>query len=240
MKERWKAIPEYEGYYEVSDQGRVRSLDRVITHERNKSYIRKGRLLSLTTHSQGYRCVHFTVNRKTKNLYVHRLVLQAFMGNKKGMDCNHINGAKHDNRLKNLEWCTRSENIQHAFDTGLRKDLNRKLQDEEVLSVCKDLLNGVTNKEISEKYNVESSLISQIATEKSYKDITVGFFKKKKYIRKDSILNSKKVEDIFLSIQNGFTRKSLAKKYSVSIDTVHKIMQGKNWVHVTNKLRESC
>lgn len=70
----------------------------------------------------GYLIVHLKDNGKNKILYVHRIIGRVFCeGYSDGLDINHKNGNKEDNRFVNLEWVTRSKNIQHAYDTGLRK-----------------------------------------------------------------------------------------------------------------------
>ena len=106
----------YEKRYEVSDDGRVRN-----NGKRKGGEIRPTKNRAM--HNQnGYPCLTLYKGAKGKLFYVHRLVLEAFVSHRpKGMECNHKNGIKTDNRLKNLEWCTRSENLKHAFRIGLAK-----------------------------------------------------------------------------------------------------------------------
>lgn len=122
VHEVWKPVKGYEGLYKVSNQGRVRSLDRVIKCvKNNKEYERavKGKILSLPDNVE-YAIIHLWRDNKGENKLVHRLVAETFKGNPEGKPLvNHIDGDKHNNRASNLEWVTASENTQHAYDTGL-------------------------------------------------------------------------------------------------------------------------
>lgn len=114
MKEIWKDIPGYEGLYQASNLGRIRSLIR------NKILI--GGI------KNGYREVILCKNGKRKYMLVHRLIAQTFLENKKNKpQINHIDGNKHNNNVNNLEWCTRSENMKHAYKIGLQKPLYAKI-----------------------------------------------------------------------------------------------------------------
>ena len=126
----WKDIVGYEGLYQVSDDGRVRSKDRITTGKRNR--IVKGKILSAGTNTCGYLIVVLCKDGKTKTQKVHRLVAKAFIPN---TDCkpyiNHLDGNPKNNIVSNLEWCTQHENVQHAYDTKLHKP-NRRLTHEQV------------------------------------------------------------------------------------------------------------
>lgn len=102
--------------YVVSSIGRVRSLDRLD----NKGRFIKGKLLSSKTNTHNYESVEICSDGQKKRYYVHRLVATMFVPNPENKPCiNHINGNKKDNRVENLEWCSYSENINHAIKTGL-------------------------------------------------------------------------------------------------------------------------
>lgn len=106
--ETWKPVPGYEGRYEVSDAGCVRTLrtdpPRAIHHN---------------THPNGYIQVRLYRAGVGATLKVHRLVLQAFIGDEAGRPCvNHIDHDKANNRLENLEWCTHAENSKAGYDAG--------------------------------------------------------------------------------------------------------------------------
>lgn len=110
MNEIWKEIEGYEGLYEVSNMGRVRSLDRSVIH-RGKQMVLKGRVLKPGTNKEGYHFVILCKEGKKKLTRVHRLVAEAFIQNLDNKPCiDHINTERTDNRVENLKWCTYSEN----------------------------------------------------------------------------------------------------------------------------------
>lgn len=113
MKEVFKDIAGYEGLYQVSNLGRVKSLPR-------KRTINKERILKPKLNKNGYLEVALCKNSQYKMWRVHKLVANAFISNPENKSqINHINGRKEDNRAENLEYCTASENIKHAWDKGL-------------------------------------------------------------------------------------------------------------------------
>jgi hypothetical protein len=140
MREAWRSIPNWPGY-EVSDLGRVRSLDRYVecgAGERQHRRFYPGRLLKPLPYADGYLAV--SLGAKSGKLYVHRLVLDAFDGPcPEGMESRHLDDVKTNNRLANLVWGTRVENVADAIRNGRRfKDgayVNAKLSPEIVRQV---------------------------------------------------------------------------------------------------------
>lgn len=109
MKKEWKSIDGYDGLYEVSNTGEVKSL-------------LKDRLLKPSNTTRGYLEVTLTKNKTHNKFKVHRLVAHAFLINPENKKCvNHIDGDKHNNFVSNLEWCSDSENREHAYRRELRK-----------------------------------------------------------------------------------------------------------------------
>ena len=120
--EKWKAIPGYEGFYEVSDQGRVRSLDRIVSNGRRI----KGQFLSPSRVRGGHLRVDLRKNGKREYIFVHRLVLLAFVGPcPTGMEACHWNDVPDDNRLENLRWDTSSANSRDASRNGRHYNANK-------------------------------------------------------------------------------------------------------------------
>lgn len=109
--ERWAPIPGFPGY-EASSLGRIRSFIRA----RVVGGVKQPRILKQKPNKDGYLLACVTRKHRT----VHRLVAMAFFGESDLPQVNHLNGIKADNRIENLEWCTISENVRHAIDTGLR------------------------------------------------------------------------------------------------------------------------
>lgn len=119
--EEWRVIKGYEGYYEVSNLGRIRSLSRVIAnHGVNKNFITKERILRLGYLGVGYPSVLLSVDGVRHNKVVHRIVAIAFLENPNNYPMiNHKDGDKANNNLENLEWCNAKQNAEHARKTGL-------------------------------------------------------------------------------------------------------------------------
>lgn len=112
-EEIWKDIAGYEGLYQVSNFGRVKSLGNKSNH--------KGAIILKQSDVQGYMCVGIRRDNGSKMVKVHRLVALAFIPNPEcKTQINHKDGDKHNNVVSNLEWVTCAENIAHAEKTGLR------------------------------------------------------------------------------------------------------------------------
>lgn len=121
--EIWKDIPGYEGLYQASNLGNIRSLDHKIMQKgvNGKLIIHKykGKILKGWVQNTGY----LTVSLNNKKYSVHRIVAQTFIHKIDGKTfVNHIDGNKLNNKVENLEWCTNAENIQHAYRNGLMEN----------------------------------------------------------------------------------------------------------------------
>ena len=116
MKEIWKSIQGYEGLYEVSNFGNVRSLDRVIRSKHNEKKQKKGRILTpFYEEKKGYYQVSLSKDGKQKKQRIHRLVAVAFLENPFNYtDVNHKDEDKTNNNVDNLEWCTRKYNNNYG------------------------------------------------------------------------------------------------------------------------------
>lgn len=180
IEEIWKDIEGYEKSYKVSNYGRVKSLDRNITYSNGRICNHKGKILSPMLSNNGYLYVHLLENTKRVKYSVHRLVAETFIKNDENkLEVNHKNGLKLDNRLKNLEWSTRQENVDHSYKIGLcnqtgSNNTAAKLSKKDILKIKWALkyLN-IKQREISEIFNISESQISKIKYEKNWKNIIV-------------------------------------------------------------------
>ncbi len=138
MEEIWKDIDGYEGYYQVSNLGNVKSVDRYIKSPLNnqESVLRKGKQIKTNINKKnGYIYVCFYKENTQTSKRVHRLVAKAFLPNPDNLpQVNHIDGNKQNNNVNNLEWCSQLENIQHANKNGLINHYKRR-----VIQLDKDL-----------------------------------------------------------------------------------------------------
>ena len=124
IEEVWKPTHVYSDYYEVSNLGKVKGVDRVVDNTGIKSgwVSVKGIILKQSLNKKGYPVVYLSKQGKQKTITVHRLVAFAFIDNVHNKpQVNHINGIKTDNRAVNLEWCDNSENQLHAYKNGFNK-----------------------------------------------------------------------------------------------------------------------
>ena len=124
MQEIWKDIPNYEGLYQASNLGRIKSVQRIAKKEYKNNRIVKEKIMNGTKNQDGYLKAHFKNKELNidKGLFIHRLVAQTFIPNPNNFpQINHIDGNKLNNCITNLEWCTNLYNQQHAWKNGLHK-----------------------------------------------------------------------------------------------------------------------
>lgn len=172
--EVWRDIPDYEGFYQASSLGRIRSVPRYVNGPRGKPILLKGRIMKPSAGPNGY--LHFGASKhgKTTTTSVHRAVAMAFIDNEEGLPViNHKNGNKLDNYPWNLEWASTSENIDHALDTGLRNDFGErsfhaKLSINDVKEILKLRADGASYSLLAAKFGVSRSNIRFIVAGRSW------------------------------------------------------------------------
>lgn len=170
-KEIWKDIPGYEGLYQVSNKGNVKSLNYRRTGKEN--------ILKVRYDKCGYLRTNLTKNKIQISFYVHRLVACVFnnLPLNINLTVNHKDGNKTNNNLENLELCTIEENNKHALRMGLLNPARgskagpSKLTEEQVLSIREDIKTGLTHKSIAIKYGVTEGAIASIKTGRTWKHL---------------------------------------------------------------------
>ncbi len=121
-QEIWKYIPLYEWLYEVSNLWRIRSVDRYVDYRIQWcKALKKWRIIKIKKQKWWYCSICLCKNNIKKDVRIHRIVAITFLEPSHKKCVNHKNWIKTDNRLENLEWCTHTENIQHAVRTWLFK-----------------------------------------------------------------------------------------------------------------------
>ena len=175
--EIWKAIPGYEGLYEASDRGRIKSLPKTIYGGNGAVRHHDERILSAGTNSRGYKMVVLFKYTKRSTRNVHRLVVRSHLGDKKGLVVNHLDGVKTNNVLSNLEWTTSSSNQRHAYRTGLRERQAGEKNGRAILTrncvalIKKRLMNKEPMAKIATDYKVSRSAVQYIKSERTWKDV---------------------------------------------------------------------
>jgi hypothetical protein len=171
--EEWRPVVGYEGLYDVSNRGRVRSLPRVVRGCHGSTQLRRGRILKPRPNMDGYPGVilcHPTKRKRGRT--VHILVAAAFIGPRPlGLIINHKDGVKTNCRPDNLEYITQGENVAHAFRTGLddvgrwqgERHYQAKLKNSDIPIIRSMLADGVIHKAIAERFGVAKRTITDIA-----------------------------------------------------------------------------
>lgn len=168
--ERWADVIDYEGIYEISDGGRVRRVSerrkqtKLGDHVKSPSQMKSG-YLQYVLCAKGHPFGQF------RAFLAHRLVWRAFQGEiPEGLEINHLNGNKKDNRLENLEVCSRSENISHAIrvlrvrraDQRGEKNAGSKLTADDVIAIHVLLNRGVYSTDIARIFSISDAAVSLI------------------------------------------------------------------------------
>lgn len=169
--EEWKDIVGYEGLYQVSNFGRVRSF------KWKREYI-----LKQFSDTKGYLRVALYKNKTCKRRFVHLIMMESFFPVfDKTLQINHKDGCKYNNVLNNLEWVTPSQNVRHAIANGLKpkqygEDIGtHKLTNEDVLSIRNEYSRGVRGKgykTLGKKYKVSPRTIKFIVSGETWKEVS--------------------------------------------------------------------
>lgn len=178
--ENWKPIPGFEGLYEVSDHGNVRSLDRTIFKRvvRDGPLVqtrRRGKVLKPALDTHGYPTVNLCVDGVNKSSLVHHLVLTSFVGPRpEGKECRHLDGIRANSRLGNLEWGTNRENYEDRKRHGtVRVPMGSdhglsKLTDDAVRDIRARSSAGEATNSIAERHGISGTHVRRIVRRQAW------------------------------------------------------------------------
>lgn len=176
IREEWRPVVGHEGSYEVSNFGVVRSLDRTIVDGIGRKRRLRGRTIKSTNCGDGYLLVGLGKHVRQS---VHSIVATAWIGGRpEGLEVNHKDGNKRNNRLENLEYVSHSENIRHAYGMGLIQAVppcckgenhgGSKLSESQVREVRRMYKEGETQSSIAIRFAVSVQLISLVVLRKRW------------------------------------------------------------------------
>lgn len=184
--EVWRDVEGYEGHYQVSNRGRIKSLIGWNGHE----YVKREKILAgwiQASGKSGYkrRVIKLAVKGIGKQYKVHQLVARAFIDNP---DCynliNHIDGNPLNNHIDNLEWCTQKENVNHAIKTGLVK-VPAYENEEEIVRLYKE---GKSVRAICKIYKSNNKTVNKVLRNNGLKIRNTGYYQDKYGIDRDKLV----------------------------------------------------
>lgn len=215
----YKTIPEFENYM-VSNKGDVISKERKVftgSGVKRRQIILKQKKLKLGE-KDGYFYVNLRKNNKTYGIGVHRLVLWAFVGKQpKGIEVRHLNSNPSDNRLENLKYGTKSDNMQDAVELGTLVFSRSKLTLKDVQDIAK--ATGTLN-EIAKRFNCGAGTVQAIKTKKSFKDFSGEVVYKRRKRVKLSDESLQRIRD------RNIRRKQLCKEFNITLEQLKRIRTG--------------
>ncbi|MBR0260777.1 MAG: NUMOD4 motif-containing HNH endonuclease [Selenomonadaceae bacterium] len=215
--EKWAWIPDYEGHYQESTYGRTKSF-------------KKGKVRIMKPFLQGdYLYVDLCKDGVQKTFQINRIVAENFISNPENKpEVNHIDGNKLNNFVGNLEWVTHSENIQHAFATGLeeakRGEHNwQASMTNETAKYIRDNPEGLTGVELAKKFGVSPKIISNIQQGKTYQEAG-GKIREKISLRTPDHIREE-IRRLYKKGVQGCGMRTLAKKFGLTTSTVLSIIR---------------
>ena len=225
----YKDIPNYEGIYQVSNTGIVRRLKHWVANsglQNATGYFVPEMILKQQLDTKGYYQVSLSKEGKVKAWSVHRLVMLAFVGElPAGMETRHLNSDKLDNRLENLAYGTKAENMQDAVKVGTLVFSRSKLTQEDVMAIASDTR---SNREIAKAFCCHVGTVQAIKTRKSFK----GFTGNIEYTPRKKVCLDKETLNLIRDKNN--SRRLVANITGLSIHQIKRIRQGHDFIYTPN------
>lgn len=248
VHEEWLPVHGYEGYYEVSSFGRVRSLTYKLITKRGAVKRHAGKLLQPGRSGRyGYLTVSLNKAGRASSKLVHRLVLRAFVGAcPSGQEVRHLDGNPRNNRASNLKYGTAKENSADQVRHGTRaegdKNGQRRLSSTDVRRVLSEYTTGAyTQQKLADKYGVKIMTINHIVRGRTWRSLGVKLASSvhgprnqaRGERRGNSVLTRPQVLKIRKLYASGnYTYKALASRFGVSADTICDVVLKRTWAHV--------
>ena len=231
--EYWADIPDYEGLYQVSNKGRIKSLTRNVKHRSGLRTIPEKILQIKTRKRTGYQDVSLCKNGVAQTKSIHRLVMSAFVGTL-DLEIDHINRNPSDNNLANLQYLTREQHTIKDKLGRLRPKLqginhhNAKLTDEEVIEIYNlAWFSNLTQEEIAGNFNINQATVSEIKKRKCWGHLTKDLPTNKKYHPKTAQSLTK--EQVLQIRELNLSSRKIGAMFNVSHSTILGIKSGKYW-----------
>jgi len=216
--EVWKDIEGFEGRYQVSTFGNVKSLARFRNGKNGSLVPIRESLMTPKVTRHGYATVHLRADDVSAQPSVHRLVAKAFIQNPENKPTvNHIDGVKLNNHVSNLEWATQSEQAVHSSETGLQKNPGQKRFSKEYIARVKQYYdeNHISIYELSKLFNMSERTAGRCVNSKAYTEPL-------------SDLTKSDIEAIISLRKSGATLKAIGEIYSKSTSQIHRITRGES------------
>ena len=171
-------IYDYDGYYEISNYGRVKSMGKY--HGKTNRFFNEQHIIKAKINKDGYLLYRVSILGKGNYITAHRAVATTFISNVDNLpQINHIDGNKKNNCIDNLEWCTASQNVKHAYSNGLKfssgmsmpkeQNPNSKYTQKQIDEIRDKRARGYKLKELSKEYGSNEGYISRICNHKFWK-----------------------------------------------------------------------
>lgn len=246
MSEIWSAISGFEGIYEVSNMGQVRSLDRMIRSRWGTPRHKQGGIRKSRVGKTGYRYMILYKDGANETRKIHRLVASAFCRRPSGCDyVNHKDGDKLNNHAENLEWVTASQNAAHAIELGLYVPTKGEdkspsgLRNKDIDAIRRRILEMEPIQSIANDFNISRSVVMGIKTCRSWGDVGCPHLSKK--CRDSSFrganhpkrkLSDDQVFEIIDLLGSGLSMRKIASRYGVHETSIGSINSGRAYSRI--------